>query len=60
MHKHKAKRTDVRPFFGPIEGVSQNRAAHGGVCEVDRCACGAVRRVNINGRHVERGRWRTP
>jgi hypothetical protein len=34
--------------------------AHGGIVRIDRCACGATRRTNINGEHVESGGWRLP
>lgn len=59
MHKHRAQSTDVRPFFGPV-AKEENRAAHGGICERQTCSCGAVREVNSNGRHVERGEWSDP
>jgi len=36
----------------------EDPAAHGGVCvEVECDACGARRRENRNGRHVELGPW---
>lgn len=35
----------------------EKRAAHGNVCVVDTCRCGAERQTNVNGRHVERGPW---
>lgn len=39
----------------------ENRAAHGGICQVLECAkCGATRLVNRNGGHVERGPWFAP
>jgi hypothetical protein len=55
-HRHTARTSAVRPFFGGVARV-ENRAAHGNVTRVERCGCGAERRVNINGRHVERGAW---
>lgn len=42
--------------MGPVR-TPQNEAAHGGVCIVDTCSCGAERRTNVNGRHVEPGEW---
>jgi len=39
----------------------ENRAAHGGVCVSEECVrCGARRRRNVNGRHVEIGAWGEP
>lgn len=57
-HKHRAvrERAADRPYLGPVS-ADENRAAHGGICRVDVCACGAQRRTNINGRHTERGQW---
>lgn len=55
-HRHRVKDTAVLPFFGPVSR-RENRAAHGGVCLVDHCACGARRMRNVNGRHLERGDW---
>lgn len=31
--------------------------AHGGVTYTDRCACGATRRTEGNGRYIVRGAW---
>lgn len=56
-HRHKMKTRAVQPFCGAVTDL-QNAAAHGNVCEVDVCGCGAVRRTNRNGVHVERGLWR--
>jgi hypothetical protein len=36
---------------------NQNPAAHGNICVVDTCRCGAQRRTNVNQIHVERGPW---
>jgi hypothetical protein len=44
-------------FSGPVSR-DENRAAHGGVCHTEVCSrCGARRRVNVNGLHVEYGPW---
>ena len=59
-HVHKAKTSETRCFTGPVAtGARENRAAHGGYCRHEVCACGATRRVNVNGPYVERGRWTT-
>jgi len=57
-HVHKAKTSETRCFAGPVAtGARENRAAHGDRCRYEKCSCGAVRRVNLNGQNVERGRW---
>lgn len=35
----------------------EERRAHGGVCHVFTCRCGAEKRVNTNGRYSEEGPW---
>lgn len=56
-HVHRSKRSEQRPFTGAVVSERQNRAAHGGYCRHEECRCGATRRVNVNGQHVERGPW---
>jgi len=60
-HRHQALagRTVTRCFTGPVSR-HENPAAHGGVTLVHYCACGATRRTNQNGRHIERGPWQEP
>lgn len=58
-HRHRAEKTTNRPYTGPVS-TRENRAAHGGVCVVDVCKCGAERRTNSNGGHLERGPWVQP
>ena len=65
MHQHKAKTSKDYGFNGPVTSevsgyYAQNPAAHGNICRVDTCRCGAIRRTNINQGHVERGRWIMP
>lgn len=55
-HKHKAQSERTLPFQGPVASP-ENPAAHGNVCHVETCKCGATRRTNVNGRHLERGSW---
>lgn len=45
-----------RCFSGPVSR-DENRAAHGNISYDERCRCGAVRSVNVNGLHVETGPW---
>lgn len=55
--KHSNTTTRIRPFQGPVSST-QNRAAHGNTCRVQRCSkCAAERRTNVNGRHREVGPW---
>ena len=56
-HQHQVRQTKVRPFFGPVS-PEQNRAAHGHRTLVEICTCEATRKININGRHEERGPWK--
>ncbi len=56
-HTHRMSRSRDRGFSGPVR-QPENRAAHGGICVIDTCACGATRHTNRNGLHVERGAWR--
>ena len=49
--------TDTHGFAGPVS-ADENRAAHGNVCNTERCCrCGAERRTNVNQWHREEGRW---
>jgi hypothetical protein len=58
MHQHRTKTYIDRPFAGPVVAASDaHRAAHGNITRHATCACGASRRMNINGRHVEAGAW---
>lgn len=57
-HQHRAKDalTTIWPFSGAVANP-QNQAAHGNICEVHTCRCGATRSTNVNGWHTERGTW---
>ena len=57
MHRH-TPHYSTDQVFGRF--VGPNRAAHGGICTVDECACGAIRRTNQNGRHHESTGWIEP
>lgn len=57
---HTIAGTETRPFSSPIEGADYNPAAHGYVCVIERCHCGASRRSNVNGSHAEIGPWDLP
>ena len=49
----------VTSYRGPVASP-ENPQAHGGVCFVDRCRCGATRKTNSNGGALERGPWVAP
>jgi hypothetical protein len=57
-HRHRAipRLSCVRPFFGPV-AQPQTPEAHGNVCVVSTCRCGATRLTNENGGRQERGPW---
>jgi hypothetical protein len=55
-HKHRSKKAHTIPFFGAVSSKA-NPAAHGGSCNVFECACGATKKVNVNGTHLEKGEW---
>lgn len=60
MHQHRPLKKAQReiPYRGPVaKGSAQNPMAHGNICVIDVCSCGASRRTNVNGPHVERGPW---
>jgi len=59
QHTHCPETSEIRPFFGAV-AFPETRAAHGGVCEVATCSCGATRRTNRNGSHAEFGKWLVP
>lgn len=53
---HVAIHSRDRCYTGPVSR-DENPAAHGGICQIETCRCGAERQTNINGRHIEQGRW---
>lgn len=62
-HVHKRGQGAHTRDFGFTVCVSPgkcNPAAHGGIEERAVCTCGAERRTNINGTHLERGAWTLP
>lgn len=59
-HRHRAKTTDMYGYNAPIVGAKYEPRAHGAVCFVERCACGATRACNGNGVFKEQGPWRAP
>lgn len=60
-HRHRAVHalTETKPFTRAVTWP-ENRAAHGNVCLIQHCDCGAWRAMNVNGKHVEQGPWEPP
>jgi hypothetical protein len=54
--QHTETSTRIMPFFGPVSR-DENPSAHGGVCIVETCACGSMRKMNLNNGHREAGSW---
>jgi hypothetical protein len=59
-HKHNAipEKTKQRCYSGCVNPKDENRSAHGNIVVIETCDCGAVRRTNVNGWHVEEGEWK--
>lgn len=55
-HRHTVETSRTSCFSGPVSR-DENPSAHGGITEHQTCSCGATRRININGGHVEKGHW---
>ncbi len=68
QHRHRVESEKTRCYLGPVTSETsgryrQNPAAHGWVTYISYCRCGATRKDNVNGGHIERGpvderRWR--
>lgn len=56
-HQHRKHQERNERCYSHAVAEPENRAAHGNITVEHVCRCGAVRLVNINGRHVERGPW---
>lgn len=56
-HQHRKHQERNERCFTQAVAYPENRAAHGNITVEHVCRCGAVRLVNVNGRHVERGPW---
>ena len=57
-HKHRtAKRSNPYGYNCCVAGIDCVPGSHGGVTYLETCSCGAARRVNSNGRYVEREPW---
>lgn len=56
-HKPQPNKTIERCYSAPVSIGKQNRMAHGGVCYIETCQCGATRKKNVNQCHIERGEW---
>jgi hypothetical protein len=61
-HRHKAVKSADQCFHGTARGAAEreNRTAHGGICRIERCECGAQREINLNAGESEVGCWYIP
>jgi len=60
-HRHRIKTTRTVGYRSTARGCrEENRRAHGNICQIDTCACGAVRETNVNAGVKERGAWFAP
>jgi len=56
-HYHHPSYEPPAPYHRCVAPGACVQAAHGGHRLRQECDCGALRVVNINGRHVEHGPW---
>ncbi len=61
-HTHRAVPTEHRTvgWSHCVAGEPDCGAAHGAVVHVDHCRCGAMRKVETNGRHSASTGWVEP
>ncbi len=59
-HRHEAEFVKTTCYISRARGAHENSAAHGDICDIETCACGARRETNLNGVHIERGEWIRP
>lgn len=52
IHRAAPGLTTERAFCGPVSD-RENPAAHGNICVIYKCNCGAERLENVNGRHAD-------
>lgn len=60
QHKHMSRSSKalIFPFrWGCAIADNCNPEAHEGLTHLQLCRCGATRRINVNGKYVEYGRW---
>jgi hypothetical protein len=55
-HRHKPVRSHRTTYLGPVTHKAPWEA-QGGIARIETCECGATRRVNVNGVHIEDGAW---
>jgi hypothetical protein len=57
-HRHREKTYRIVGYTAPIPGAKYTPEAHGGVCIISTCSCGAERRTNSSGaKRREVGPW---
>ena len=56
-HRHRVKTEETYLYAHPV-AWPENPSAHGNVTLHQTCSCGALRKINVNGRHREMGDWK--
>lgn len=57
-HRHEVESEQMRGYLCCVDPYGCcNEGSHGNVMYVERCACGATRKRNVNGSHHETGPW---
>lgn len=61
-HKHEVRESRTHAWSACIAKPHQHcdGSAHGGVTFVEKCECGAVRKIESNGKHTLAGIWYFP
>ena len=57
MHKHKVIKSRHVCFINCVNPCNCNEIAHGGICIIETCFCGAERYTNSNQGRLEVGKW---
>jgi hypothetical protein len=57
-HRHTVHSRWEWGYSGTVDRpIAVNPRAHGNIVVVESCKCGAYRETNVNGNHLERGKW---
>ena len=56
-HRHRTARQVEAPYSYCLRPACCVASAHGGIRRVEECDCGAIRKTNICGKHIETSGW---
>ena len=56
QHRHRTHTSREECYSCPV-AWPERPEAHGNICVVSTCRCGATRHVNVNGAWAEIGKW---